>query len=417
MPNVLILSLVFPPDSVSTAEIMGDLAQDLQALGHSVTVVTTMPHYNPDREAARRQPARGVWGPLLRRSTYHGMAVYHTAMPAKDASVPKRLAAWAGFHLLSTAAALTVVPRPDVLLVPSPPLSIGVSAWIVGALRRAPFIYNVQEIYPDIAINLGAVRNPTLIALLKRLERFVYRRAAAITVIAARMRERLVERHVPPEKVKVIPNFVDLERLSPVARDNEFSRTHGLQDAFAVTYAGNIGPAQGLDIVLDAASLLPAGHPARFVLIGDGILRERFERASSDSAGRVRVLPYQPSALMPQIYGASDICLVPQAAATGSDAIPSKVYRIMASARPLIAITDPVSDLAMLVRAAQCGEVVAPGDAAALSAVVQRAAAQPDEWRRMGERGRQHVIERYTREVVAGEYDRLIRMLAAMAPQ
>lgn len=415
MPHVLIVSLVFPPDSVSTAEIMGDLAQDLQALGHSVTVVTTMPHYNPDREAARRQPTRPVWGALLQRSVFHGITVYHTAMPAKGANVPKRLAAWAGFHLLSTAAALTVVPRPEVLLVPSPPLSIGVSAWIVSALRRAPFIYNVQEIYPDIAINLGAVRSRMLIALLKRLERFVYRRAAAVTVIAERMRERLVARGVPAPKVKVIPNFVDLERLSPVPRDNEFARAHGLAGTFAVTYAGNLGPAQGLDIVTDAARLLPAGHPARFVLIGDGILRDRFEQAAANSDGRVRVLPYQPSSLMPEIYGASDICLVPQAAATGSDAIPSKVYRIMASARPLVAITDPASDLAVLVRTAQCGEVVAPGDAGALSAVVQRAAADRERWRQMGERGRQHVAERYTRQEVVGQYDRLIRTLAAVA--
>ena len=415
MPNVLILSLVFPPDSVSTAEIMGDLAQDLRALGHSVTVVTTMPHYNPDRDAARRQPVSAVWGRLLGRSSYDGITVYHTAMPAKDANVPKRLAAWAGFHLLSTVAALTIVPRYDVMLVPSPPLSIGVSAWLAGLIRRVPFIYNVQEIYPDIAINLGAVRNRTAIGMLKWLERFVYRRAASVTVIAARMRERLVERGVPPEKVIVIPNFVDLDRLSPAARENDFSRAHGLDDVFAVTYAGNMGPAQGLDIMLDAARLLPPGHPARFVLIGDGILRQRFERAAVESFGRVSVLSYQPSSLMPQIYGASDICLVPQAAATGSDAIPSKVYRIMASARPLIAVTDPASDLAALVRAAQCGEVVEPGDAAALSAIVQRAAAEPDRWRLMGERGRQHVAQHYAREVVVRQYDRLIRRLAGMA--
>jgi colanic acid biosynthesis glycosyl transferase WcaI len=414
VPNVLILSLVFPPDSVSTAEIMGDLAQDLRALGHSVTVVTTVPHYNPDREAARRQPVTPVWGPLLGRSSYHGITVYHAAMPAKDASVPKRLAAWAGFHLLSTVAALTIVPRYDVMLVPSPPLSIGVSAWLAGLGRRAPFIYNVQEIYPDIAINLGAVKNGTLIGLLKALERFVYRRSASVTVIASRMRERLLERGVPPDKVTVIPNFVDLDRLSPVGRDNDFSRTHGLQNAFAVTYAGNMGPAQGLDIMVDAARLLPPGHPARFVLIGDGILRERFERAAAESQGRVQVLPYQPSSLMPQIYGASDVCLVPQAAATGSDAIPSKVYRIMASARPLIAVTDPTSDLAALVRAARCGEVVKPGDAAALSAIVQRAAAEPEQWRVMGECGRQHVAEYYARQVVVRQYDRLIRRLAGV---
>jgi colanic acid biosynthesis glycosyl transferase WcaI len=408
--SVLILSLVFPPDSVSTAEIMGDLALELRARGHRVTVLTTVPHYNRDPEAERRQPMQRVWGPLLRRSDYGGVPVYHAAMPAKTPSVVRRIAAWAGFHLVSTIAGLVLVERPDVILVPSPPLSIGASAWIVGALRRARYIYNVQEIYPDIAVNLGALKNRPAIRALEALERFVYRKAAAVTVIAPRMRERLLAKGVAPGKVQVIPNFVDLDRLAPAPRRNDFSRRHALDEVFTVTYAGNMGPAQGLDVVIDAARLLPAAAGVRFLLIGEGSLRAQL---SADAAAlpqkSVTVMPYQPSALMPQIYGASDICLVPQAAATGSDAIPSKVYRIMASARPLIAVTEEGSDLAALVNAAGCGAVVPSGDTARLAGVVRQAAGRPDEWREMGLRGRAHVMAHYSRAVVCAQYDALIR--------
>ncbi len=262
MSNVLILSLVFPPDSVSTAEIMADLALDLKELGHSVTVLTTVPHYNPDAAAEGRQPLSPFWGRLLRRSSYAGIVVYHAAIPAKSPSILGRVMGWFGFHAVSTVAGLVTIPKPDIILVPSPPLSIGVSAWIIGALRGARFIYNVQEIYPDIAVKLGALKNPRAIRVLEALERFVYRRAAVVTVIASRMRQRLLEKGVPPEKVRVVPNFVDLERLAPVPRDNEFSRRLQLQDLFSVTYAGNMGPAQGLDIVLAAARLMPSGGPA-----------------------------------------------------------------------------------------------------------------------------------------------------------
>ncbi len=411
--NLLILSLVFPPDSVSTAEIMADLAVDLRDRGYSVTVLTTAPHYNPDASAAARQPMRPHWGGLLRRSEYRGIPVYHAAMPPKSPSVVQRILGWVGFHIVSTIAGLFTVPRPDVILSPSPPLSIGVSAWIIGAVRGARYVYNVQEIYPDIAVNLGALKNPTAIRALEALERFVYRQAAAITVIAGRMRDRLVAKGVPPPKIQVIPNFVDLQRLEPVPRDNEFSRRNGLQHTFTVTYAGNMGPAQGLDIVIEAARLLTATDgDIRFLLIGEGILREALTAsAASLPLGNVTVLPYQPNALMPQIYAASDISLVPQAAATGSDAIPSKVYRIMASARPLIAITDPHSDLAALVNEARCGIVIAPGDARGLATAVAQAASDRAEWEEMGRRGRAHVAAHYSRNVVSGQYDALIRAL------
>jgi len=408
--RVLILSLVFPPDSVSTAEIMGDLALELRSRGHDVCVVTTVPHYNRDADAERRQPIRRVWGALLGRSDYHGVPVFHTAMPAKTPGVLKRLAAWAGFHAISTIAALTVADRPDVILAPSPPLSIGVSAWIVARLRGARYIYNVQEIYPDIAIKLGAVRNRAAIATLYALERFVYRDAAAVTVIAARMRDRLVAKGVPPARVHVIPNFVDLDRLAPASRHNDFSARHGLDDGLVVTYAGNMGPAQGLETVIDAARAIGDRLSVRFVLIGEGGLRERLATlAAALPCANVTVLPYQPSSLMPQIYGASDVSLVPLAASTGSDAIPSKVYRIMASSRPLIAVADADSDLAALVREADCGRVVPPSDPRALADAVADAVAHPEVWRAMGERGRAHVVAHYTRAVVTAQYDALIR--------
>ncbi len=414
LPHVLILSLVFPPDSVSTAEIMGDLAAELRARGDEVTVLTTTPHYNRDAAAEARQPMRPFWGSLLQKSEYHGIPVFHAAMPAKTPSVLRRILGWLGFHTVSTLAGLMSVPKPDVILAPSPPLSIGISAWMIGSLRGARFIYNVQEIYPDIAVNLGALHNRTLISILEGLERFVYRKAAAVTVIAPRMRKRLVAKGVPQSKVHVIPNFVDLDRVVEAPRDNDFSRAHGLQDRFAITYAGNMGPAQGLDVVLEAARQLGDEPLVRFLLVGDGMLRAQFAReAAALPKGNVTVLPYQPNTLMPQIYGASDISLVPQAAATGSDAIPSKVYRIMASKRPLIAITEPESDLAALVRDANCGAIVPPGDAAQLAQVVRDALRHRAVWAEMGTRGREYVMTRYARAVVGAEYDALVRAVAS----
>ena len=184
MARVLMLSLLYPPDNVSTAHLMGDICEDLQAQGHSVTIITTTPHYNLDVEAERAQPLTPYWGRLVQVSTYRGMRVFHTWMPRKGPSSVARVAAWALFHSLSLVVGVVAVGRIDVLITPSPPLTMGLAAWLLGGLKRAPFIYSVLELHPDIAISLGLVRRPLFIRLLYGLERFVYARAARLTVIA-----------------------------------------------------------------------------------------------------------------------------------------------------------------------------------------------------------------------------------------
>jgi putative colanic acid biosynthesis glycosyltransferase WcaI len=411
--RIVLLSLVFRPDNVSTAHVMADLAADLVAAGHEVTVFTTTPHYNPDPGAEAAQPRRSYWGRVLQTSDYRGMRVYHAWMPRKGRSVLLRLLAWVWFHVVSTLAALVLARRPTVILVPSPPLTAGVSAWVLGGLRSAPFVYNVQEIYPDIAINLGALRNPSAIRMMYALERFVYRRARAITVIAPRMRERLLEKGVPASKVVVIPNFVDLGDLSPRPKDNPFSREFGVHDKFVVSYAGNLGPAQGLECFVDVAALLREHAHIRLLLIGDGMLAGPLRaRAAAQGLANLLVIPYQPYSVVPDIYGASDVCVVAQAAMTGSDAIPSKVYRIMACERPIVAATDHRSDLAHLIRDADAGVVIPAESADALATAVRDAVANPERWRRRAASGRAYVAEHYARGTVSGQYEKLLRDVA-----
>lgn len=409
MAHILVLTLVFPPDGVSTAVIVGELSADLKTAGHDVTVVTTVPHYNRDAQAEVRQPLVRTCGPLLYRSEFQGVRVLHVAMPRKTGKVLSRLVAWTQFHVLSLIAAVSLVRRVDMIVAPSPPLTVGVCAWLLGRYYRAPYVYNVQELYPDLAITLGALKNPRLIALFYALERFVYARAEVITVIAERMRRRLLDKGVPAAKIRVIPNFVDVTDMAPLPKVNAFSRQHGLDRTFVVTYAGNMGPVQGLETVLEAASLLRRQAGLKFLLVGEGGLHDRFKAIVRDRGlENVLVLPHQPYALVRQIYATSDICLVPLAPYAGFDAIPSKVYRIMSCARPVLASADPDSDLAELIRLAQCGMVVPPGSPNTLAEVVGEAMRNVHRCTSMGEAGRAYVIAHYGRRSITAQYDRLV---------
>jgi colanic acid biosynthesis glycosyl transferase WcaI len=417
MAHILVLTLVFPPDGVSTAVIVGELSADLRKAGHDVTVVTTAPHYNRDPEAEARQPLVRKWGPLLCQSEFQGARVLHVAMPRKGRSKLLRLLAWTQFHALSLVVALTLVRRVDVILAPSPPLTVGVCAWLLGCLYRAPYVYNVQELYPDIAITLGAIRSSLTTVPLFALERFVYARARVITVIASRMRQRILQKLVPADKVRVIPNFVDIDEMAPHPKVNEFSRRHGLEQEFLVTYAGNMGPAQGLETVLEAASLLRHQSGLRFLLVGEGILFNRLKALVRDRGlENVLILPHQPYAVVPRIYAASDFCLVPLAANSGSEAVPSKVYRIMACARPVLALADQDSDLAELIALARCGKVVPPGSPESLARAVSEAMRDPSGCTAMGLAGRAHVMAYYSRESISARYEALVHEVVGAAP-
>jgi colanic acid biosynthesis glycosyl transferase WcaI len=413
MANILILSLVFPPDQVSTAQIMGDIASDLKQRGHGVTVITTIPHYNPPTDEQAWKP-KAVFGRLLQKTNFQGIDVFHTFMTRKGRGAFSRLASYLLFHILSLLVGLRLSQKPDIILAPSPPLTIALCEWLLAARYRVPFIYNVQEIFPDILIDMGVIRSRLLIKLLLKLESFIYARAGKVITITEQMRQRLIEKGVPSAKLVTIPNFVDTDELQPTSKRNAFSLQHQIQDQFVVSYAGNLGPTQSLEDFIETASILHQDASIRFLLLGEGILRDDLI-AQVDQLGldNVLILPYQSYALMPLIYAASDLSLVPQSIEVGGTSMPSKVYRIMACARSVLAYADPATELMKLVQEVDCGLAVPVGHPEVLAEAIRSASRNPADLIRMGENGRKYVQAHNAKEIVINRYDQLISELVA----
>ena len=413
MIHVLILSLTFPPDNVSTAHLMGELASDLVDRDHKVTVLTTRPHFNRDTAAEDAQPIKSIWGPFLGMSELNGAIVYHTPAISRSGGVLNRITGWMIFHLVSLIAGFLLPRRVNAILAPSPPLTIGLVAWILGLRHRASYIYNVQELYPDIAVSLGVIRNRLAVSLLYGLESFVYSTAGKITVISAGMRERVLSKGVPERKVVHIPNWVDTSDISILPKDNEFSREHGVHKKFVVGYAGNMGLAQSFDELLEAAAILGNDPDIRFMLIGDGVERERIrQRILESGLNNVIMLPYQSYHLVPQIYASSDLSYVPLHGAVTTHALPSKVYRIMASGRVILAMAERDSGIADLVDESGAGILVEPGSGRKLADEIASAASEPARISALGELGRKLVVDNYSRREIV---DRYINELTALA--
>lgn len=411
MSRVLLHSLVFSPDGVSTAYIMTDLAVELRRLGHSVTVLTTTPHYNLDKAALARQPLQKRWGGLLYYSEWEGIPVWHVTVPMKGKRVWKRGFDFIHFHLVSLAVALLKIDCQDIVIATSPPLTIGVMSWLLGARWHAPSVYKVAEVYPDIVIRHGMVRHPSLIAVMRRLEKFVYAHNTMIVPIAEQFRRVIAGRGVPDDKLRVIRDCVDVGMYRPLPRDNSFAREHKLLDSFVVLYGGNIGLVQDWNSVLYAADNL-SEFLIKFVIVGDGARCQWLtEQVAARHLRNVRLIGYQPKEMMPLINASCDLAIIPMTRAGALDGLPSKIYTIMASGKSVLATADQDSDMAWLIQQARCGRVVSPDNPPAFAEAIKKAFLERTSLPAEGARGREFV-EAFTKERVARQYDELIRSLA-----
>jgi colanic acid biosynthesis glycosyl transferase WcaI len=415
MPRILLHTLVFPPDGVSTSTLLSELMQDLQSKGHQITVLTTCPHYNRDLDAEAKQPLHGRLGGLYFISEHHGMRVIHTWMPRKGQGVSGRLSHYLIFHVLSLILGILMIGRQDVVIAPSPPLSIGVIGWLLAVFKGGKFVYNVQELYPALAVQMGLTTSDSAAyKLMARLERFVYSRAAKVTVICEPFRQHVFALGFPEQKVHKIPNFVDADFIRPLPKDNPLARQYDLVGKFVVQYAGNIGLTQSFDTLMEVAARLRDEPAVQFLIVGDGARRVYVaEQIAQRSLTNITLLPYQPRSEVPFIYAAADIGLVPLMAGAARTTIPSKIYTIMASGRPVLASVDTDSELVWIIEQARCGLAVPPDDAAALEQGIRHAYHAQAEFRAYGENGRRYVEAHFSRPAVTDQYHRLIQQLVS----
>jgi len=407
--RILFLTMYYKPDNAATGILMAELAEELALQGHDVRVVTSMPHYSTN----------SIWpeykGKLWMRERQGKIPIHRvwSYVPVNKDKLLPRFFSYLSFTLLSAFAGL-LMPRPDVIITPSPspPLTNGVSAYLLGKLRGIPFISNIQDIYPDVAIRMGVMKNPIVIAAYKKLERFVYAHSHAVTVISEGFRTNLEAKGVPADKISVIPNFIDDDFVLPHPRRNPFSAEQGWDDKFVALFAGNVGMSQGLDTVLEAAALLQDIPDLLFAIVGNGASKPALI-AQVEKLGlhNVQFLPYQPYDKVPVLYSSADLGLIPLRRGFTNDSVPSKLFTIMGVARPLIAAVDAHSETAQVVTEARCGLCVEPEDPHALAEAIRTLYSSREQAAEMGRSGRVHVEAHYTRTSVAHQYEAIFARL------
>lgn len=397
----------FRPDlHAATGEVMTQLVDGLADRGHEITVVTSLPWYRGHRVAPEW---RGR--PWRREQTPWGQIVRVWPFPTDKANIPARAMGFGGMTSLAAALGLTV-GRPDVVMAMSPPVFLGDAAWLLARRWRVPLVVNLQDIFPDIAVELGALNDERVLALARRHERSLYRRADAITVLsedqARNVRSKLDAEE--PDKIAVIRNFVDLERIKPVERDNEYRRRHDLVGRRVVMYSGNVGLSQSFELVRDAADRWRDRSDVVFVINGEGAARPEVDQWAA-SRDNVRVVDFGPRGEVGTILGAADLHLILLRSGLARSSTPSKFYSILAAGRPVLASIDEGSEVSSVIKEVDVGAAVPPDDPWSFCQALDQLLSDPSELTAMGDRARNYAECCLTAAAQAASYEALFKRL------
>lgn len=407
--RILIHTLIFSPDGVSTAYLYNDIALAFQKVGYDVVVVSTTPHFNVVEEQLAEQPMRwGVWG-LYKKSLFHGIPVYHVPQK-KFKGTLLRLLGFVYWHIVSFLIGL-FLKNIDIILSPSPPLTIGrLNNWL-GRLKGCKVVYNVQEIYPDI---LNKPKTSMLHRYLRGMEKRVYNSSTAVTTIDQVFYDTIVDRFVDRNKLHIIPNFVDTELYHEGVATNSLDKNLFPEtDGIRLLYAGNIGWAQDWKPLVKLAEKT-RDMDVEYFLIGMGV-RKKWVEEQKVALGldKLHILDYQPRHLMPAILAYSDlqyIFMTPEQEGMG---FPSKVYTIMACGRPLMVCSGGNTPIVNFLKPVGCAKLVTNHDLEAKTTEMAEwlKGMTREKLREMGIKGEKVIMENYTKEIVTQKYVELVDSL------
>jgi colanic acid biosynthesis glycosyl transferase WcaI len=395
--SVLLLNQYFPPDTSATAK-MAHLVADALAEHARVTVLAGRPSYDPSerhRYYMRRRETRGAL--TIERV---GSTAYHRR------KMTGRLSNYLSYLALAIPRALTI--DADVVLSMTDPPVAGIAGAVVARLRRRPFVYNIRDLYPDMALAAGIVKPRGWVNAWERLHLWALREAKLIVVLGEDMRDRVIAKGIEPERVAVVRDGAPILG-TVVSGSHPIAQEIRCGFPFVVLHAGNLGFYGAWQTLIDASRLLTEDGVG-FVFVGGGALKARLESLANGCHG-VRFMPFRPEDQVPYVMAAADIHVVTVRQGLEGVVVPSKLYAILASGRPVLGAVPERSDVARIVTEHRCGVVVDPEDAASLASVVRRLARDRAALEDMGQRARV-AATKYER---GGQLGRLVDLVSGVA--
>jgi colanic acid biosynthesis glycosyl transferase WcaI len=400
--HILFLAPHYSPDLGPSAPLFSMLSEGLVNLGHTVSVVTTVPHYPTGRVSSEFKGFRN------NHSIENGVDVTRIALPSVNRSNLRfRFLQFIFYQIRSTFNILT--KKYEVLLVANPSLWVWLPFFWSVKVRRKPAVYSIYDVYPDVGISLGIFRDPIVIKAVRFLECFCLNNSEVIHILADSFRQSLVALGVYDAKMSKVYVWVDTDLIRPLPRNNSFALENNLVDLFTVLYAGNIGLSQGLEHVLASAQLLSDHRDIQFVFVGDGAGREQLvSEVKQRQLANVTFLPFQPRQRLPEVLASADVSLVSLKRGIGAGSLPSKLFSILASGRPIIASVDEGCETWKLVEKARAGICTPPENPPELARAILALKDDQELRERLGKNGRLWAELNHSPQSAAEHFEELL---------
>lgn len=404
MKHILIINQHYYPDFAATGQLLAELCEDLSEAGFKITVITGYPE--PGTYPGGLNPEKTeISGNLKVFRIYNH--------PAGNKSILNRLLHFFSFWFGSILKSFRISQVDLVFVMSTPPLLNGITANLLRIFRRIPYVYNVQDLYPGIAVEMGTLKNKFIIRISEKLEQWINNQAISIVTLSGSMKNAIAVRESEREKIRVIPNWSDDSKLKPQP-ESRFRIENGLTGKIVVMYSGNIGMSQGLDKILSLAPWFEQNHPdVCFCLIGNGVnlpsIRQQIERYGCKN---VRFFPFQPKETLSDSLNAADIHLVPLTEKMAGYLLPSKIYGILAVGKPVLAVVDPGSEIDLLIRNTGCGLSVQPGDPERIKTALTALLGEKQNLPGMGLKGYHYFLNGLTRKTAVSAYQDLFQQLS-----
>ncbi len=401
--HILFLSHYFPPEVNAPASRTFEHCRQWVRDGHRVTVVTCAPNH------PRGKVYPGYRNRLYTREEKDGITIIRvwTYVTANEGFLKRTLN-----YVSYMAAAIVAAPfiqKADIVISTSPQFFNGLAGYVVSRMKRAPWVLEIRDLWPESILAVGAIKNRFIIHLLEWLELFAYRQAVRIVPVTDAFQRYIEGKGIPKEKITVIKNGADLTLYKPVTGTNRLAESLGVQGKFVAAYLGTHGMAHHLETVLYAAQRLREYPDIVLILAGDGAERQRLAALRNElGLDNVLMLDQQPKEQMPWLWALSDVSLILlKKSDLFKTVIPSKIFESMAMEKPIILGVEGES--ADIVRAADSGYCIEPENAEELADRLLQLRESEDLRRRFGHNGRIHVRAHYDRLVLARRFEELLR--------
>ncbi len=402
--RILVMAGNYAPEKTASGPLTADFCRYLAAAGHSVSVVTTFPHY------PQWKVWKGYGRQVYSKETIDGIHVRRILNYIPERPSPlKRVLYYGSFAALALPLGL-ISGRPDLIVCVTPPLELALSAFVLKLIWRVPFVLWIKDLVPDVAIQLGMLKNPLAIALACRLEGFAYARAAKLLVLCHSFAENISRKGVPSQKVTVVSDWVNTELIRPDISGAAFREKHGIDPAaFMVLYAGNIGEKQRLEVLIQAAKRLEEHRDIHLVIVGDGARKAAvIAEAKRLGTSNVRFLPLQPEEHFAEMLASADVLVLHQHAKVTDSVIPNKLLTYMAIGRPIVATAAPNSGTRLAMALAGCGLAVQPENPVELAEATLKLFKDRELRAHCGASGRGFVCAKFSRVAVLSRLEALL---------